>query len=197
MPRFQTVLAALAAVAVLAVGGLIQTTPVAADEPHRVIALKLDDGQPLTVELDGTLEPGETRQLFTEDGREVLLSRDDDGLSLTVDGETIDLPELTTSGHGTHELEIEIDGPADGHHLSERVMIVHDGEAHSAHGQSFVWHSNRGHDAVERLESSGALDGLDEETRQRIVDALTDPGDEKVFVKTIVIERDEETDDDD
>ena len=59
-----------------------------------------DDSEPQIVDLDGEdLEIGESRQIFTESGKEILISRSEEGLNVTVDGEAIDVGALH-EGHG-------------------------------------------------------------------------------------------------
>lgn len=151
----------------------------AIEEYH--IKLKLDrDGDALDIEFDD-LEIGETRQFFTEEGKEILVTRTEEGLEMTVDGKKIDVFHgLPGEGHraifvGNDDgekhvvrIEHEIHGE-DGEDANVFVWSGDDGEVTTGEG-GFVF--IQGESARERLLESGALDELDEETRQRILDEL-------------------------
>ncbi|MEM9556977.1 MAG: hypothetical protein AAGC60_22155 [Acidobacteriota bacterium] len=174
-----TLLAAV--LAALFVGGAGLTF---AGEPtiERTLKLALGDDDPIVVHFDGDLEPGESRQLTTDDGRLVVLHRNDDGLSLEVDGETIELPAIEVHGGGAyavhwdsehsatidHDIAIEEVGDGERIFVTKRIVAGTDDDP-----QAFVWHSGgHGQDLGADLEASGALDGLDDAERQRILDAL-------------------------
>lgn len=81
------------------------TTQIEADEPVVVKKEKVkvivagDDSEPQIVQLNGDdLEIGESRQIFTDDGKEIVISRTEDGLGVSIDGETVDIGAL----HGAH-----------------------------------------------------------------------------------------------
>ena len=149
------------------------------------------------------LEVGEMRQLFTDSGKEVLLSRTDEGYEVEIDGEKIDLPAL-------HRLHAR----GDGHGGSAKVFVQRrcadcdDEESHdvfflgsgAAHKMmmkvdvddvdpSVVWvagdedvhpkvveiMSTVDHPGVvDHLRDVGILDRLDDDLREELIEALED-----------------------
>lgn len=175
------------------------------------IKLKLDEGMDM-IEIDD-LEIGESRQFFTDGGKEVVVTRTEDGIEVTLDGEEVDMPKIMRfetlheeiHGDGEHKVIVRT-GHGDAHNNvwvtsgeegKAVVEIENLGDRHEMH-----WVSSDGADikihrrsAAEHLKESGALDDLDESQRQAILDALEDfdsPGQSKV----IFIEKDEDGDDD-
>jgi hypothetical protein len=176
----------------------------AGEGPHVERHVKLaftgeDGGEPLVIEADD-LEVGETRQFFTESGKEVVLTRTEEGYDLEVDGEKIDV-DAPGAGHYAFEtgdskrvFVFQGDhGDAEGVTEDEHVFI-HQGEegfewvqAGGDGEEGFEWVQagdgaaadvhflHAGHPtALEHLRAKGILDELDEATRQKIVDALTE-----------------------
>ena len=151
-------------------------------EVERRMEIKISaDGE--LVELDANdMEVGDTRQTFTDSGKEVLVTRTDEGFQLEIDGK-----------------EINVDVPHDEHHTmlnmtsgNDRKVIIRkfDGDG-DKHGYHFIhggegdhhWVEKDGDDvdivierysAADRLLESGVLDDLDEAKRQEILDALRD-----------------------
>jgi len=124
------ILSALCAVAVV---GLLTTGLQAGEEPteqHRIkVVLAADGGEPDVIEVDNLeLEVGESHQFLTDSGKEVVITRTEDGLNLTVDGEEIDMPAI----HGRHGVAFSHDT----HKIVERIVTSHDGEEH---GNSMVF----------------------------------------------------------
>ncbi len=159
---------------------LVTVTCSFAGEAHEKKMIKLElNGDSEPTELDITeLEVGESRQYFDEEGRKVLVTRLEEGLEIDVDGETI---EVRSPGHiGIHE-EHEIH---EGHEGQRRVIIkkLGGGDGEDVDVNVEVLEGGSGEhsrlvvksigSAADRLIESGALDELDEETRQRILDAL-------------------------
>ncbi len=158
----------------------------AAGEPERQhrIAIKVAADDEL-IEIDGSdMEPGETRQSYTDSGKEVLVTRTEEGYRLEVDGKEIDVD--LPGGDGHHAMfnmessegkkviirKFEGEGEGDGH----GYHFIHGGE-----GDHHWVHQGDGEDvdvvierlsAAERLAESGVLDDLSEEKRQEILDAL-------------------------
>lgn len=178
------------------------------------IKLKLDDDMDL-IEIED-LEIGESRQFFTDEGKEVVVTRSDDGVEITVDGEEIDLPKrvrietLHEEGHGDGDHKVIVrTGHGDGQNAvwigsgdegKSLVEIETLGEA----GHRMHWTSGDGADiqihrasAADHLQESGALDELDESQRQAILDALEDFDSEGIHRKMIFIEKDAHEDHDD
>ncbi len=129
------------------------TAQIEADEPVVVKKEKVkvivagDDSEPQVVQLNGDdLEIGESRQIFTDDGKEIVVSRSEEGLEVSVDGETIDIGALH-GAHG-HDGNIQVhhkviehlaDGDAKamvfvgkgGHEVDiEQIVADHGGKAH-------------------------------------------------------------------
>lgn len=219
----------------IALAALLLTLPLAADGGTVVqerIKLKIAESsgdEPLVLELDD-MEVGEARQFYTESGKLVTATRNEDDITIDVEGrdEPIVVP-MGNSGHGihlshgngqnvvikkrihlgdhqsgagnsvvwidedgeTHTVEgdghsfVWIDGEGE-HHISEGedgksvVWVGEDGETHNLNGKDFVFktggagvHTIALHGgAFEKLESSGALEGLSDEQIERIREAL-------------------------
>ncbi len=72
-------------------------------------------------ELDETdisdLAVGESMTFYTDSGREVLVIREEDGLDISVDGESLDIPRMSGGHHGvkviTREIVCDDDGECD------------------------------------------------------------------------------------
>lgn len=216
-------------VSLLVFGALVATalafaTFAHADEEVKVealIKLVLDDEHAEVIELDASdMEIGDSRQLYTESGKEVVVTRGENGFEITVDGEDLDLPTVhqqkkvvIVKAHGEHDgehdelHEVIIHGEGDyKSHSAYKFVISGEGEGgehvfhHSGDGshhavfisesgettdvdvdsEGFAWATGEGakvmrvdgSSAAEHLEESGALDNLDEATRERILEAL-------------------------
>ncbi len=155
---------------------------------HRIAIKVMADGEMIEIDAGG-MAIGETRQSYTDSGKEVLVTRTEDGYQLEVDGKEIDV-DLPGGAHG------------DGHHAvfnmdsseGKKVIIKKLGGDGDAHGYHFIHGDGEPHDgahhwvhkgdgedvdiviehvsAADRLEESGALDDLSDEKRQEILDAL-------------------------
>ncbi len=163
-----------AILAVLAASLLVSTFSFAAGEPEakRRLEIKIAaDDEVVKIEADD-MELGETRQSFTESGKEVAITRTEDGFQLEIDGK-----------------EIDVDVPhGDGHHAifnmtgdeGKKVVIrkFHgEGDEHGHHcihagGSEDVDVVIERFSAADRLAESGVLDDLDEAKRQEILDTL-------------------------
>ena len=163
--------------AVLAALLLTSTFAFAADEPEgkRRIEIKITaDEEPIAIDASD-MEVGETRQNFNESGKEVLVTRTEDGFQLEVDGKEIDvdLPHAGDHGHD-HHATFSVSGDEDGKFIFRRFV---DGDehgyryVHAADGEAVDLVIER-FSAADRLAESGVLDDLDEAKRQEILDAL-------------------------
>jgi len=94
--------------AAIAVALLLASAATAGEEKHMNFAIAIDDGDgPVTLDLDSDdmgfslhdLQVGETRSIVDKAGRNVMVTRTDDGFSFDVDGKKIDLPMLEDA-HG-------------------------------------------------------------------------------------------------
>lgn len=164
-------------------------------EVKHKVKIKIADGEDLVdVEADD-LGVGESRQSFTESGKEVLLTRTEDGYRLEVDGKEIDLG--LSHGEGHHEVYRMHGG--DDAKVVIRTMEGEEGHAYAyVHADKHHW-VEKGEDGedidivIERsspadhLLASGVLDDLDEETRQKILDTLREMEPHKRIVKKKVI----------
>ncbi len=190
---------------------LIAAAGFAADETEieKRIQIKIAaDDEMIAIDADD-MEVGETRQSFTESGKEVLITRTEGGFDLEVDGKEID---LGLGGEGHHSV-FNMHGDQDakviikkmhggeGHGYSfihtDKDHVEHHGEGgahgegHGEHvfvhkgdvGDDFVWVQQAS--AADHLIESGVLDDLDEEKRQEILDALKEiePSQKKVIVE--------------
>ncbi len=159
------------------------------DAEHRVKIKIQKDGE--LIDLDAQdMEIGETRQSFSDSNKEVLLTRTEEGYDLTVDGEQIDIG----MAHGDHHSVFVHRGDSDAKVIVRKIL---GGEGHGeGHGYHFI-HGEEGDEdhgehrwiqhgddtnviVIERVNpadhllESGVLDGLDEETRQNILDSLAE-----------------------
>jgi hypothetical protein len=86
-------------------------------------------------ELDETdvsdLEIGESMSFYTDNGREVLILRQEDGFDISVDGESIALPRMSAGGHGGHSgvkvITKEIVCDSDGEECDHEFINIHEG----------------------------------------------------------------------
>lgn len=194
------------AILVLTVAALVVSTFSFAAEPesrHHVKIKIAGDGDGDTIDLDiDDLEIGETRQFFTDSGKEVLLTREDDGIRLTVDGKEIEMPHHHGTGVHTDDQHVFIRHDGEGS-MKKKIVIHKMGEEGEGHSYAFI-HGDEGEDAddlvwvghmspAKRLLESGVLDDLDEAKRQEILDALGGEGSHHVKIhKKVVVEVDEE-----
>lgn len=206
-PRIPSLVALLATAALLT-AGLAFATLAQADEDidiQSVIKLALDGNDAEVIRLDASdMEIGDSRQLYTESGKEVVVTRGEDGFEITIDGEDLDMPTIhqerkvvmVRTGDdagdldGEHEVIITTHGEGEHffHHgdgeARSMVFIADDGSVTDfdidTHTEGFAWSFGDGakvlrldsNSAAQHLEESGALDGLDADTRERILEVL-------------------------
>ncbi len=195
-----------------------------AGEEHEVkyrIKVVLDDeAELIDVEFDD-MEVGEARQFFTDSGKEVIVTRTEEGHKLEVDGREIDLG-LHGALHEHHGAHVGIHKCKKGEkeHCCEGAskVIIHkqgheDGEIEATadvfvmvgdEGEHHIEHLGEHHkrvkmildhpNALEHLLESGVLDELDPEARQKIIDTLKDiePEEGKKVIRLKTIAVDEE-----
>ena len=124
------------------------------------------------------LEEGDTRQFFTDSGKEVLLTREADGLKLTVDGEDIHLGGL--GSHGKGHVMVKRFGAGDhsftfDHDGDHEDVSVFFGESHEwihADGDAKVFFLKDHKSPAEHLVDSGVLDQVDEAAAEAILEVL-------------------------
>lgn len=181
---------------------------------RKQVALALG-GEDAVVADVSDLEPGESRQLYAGD-KEVVITNTEDGLQIELDGEVIDIGgDLMhiDSEHGDHHqvftssqskvIVKHLDGEGDGHGFhfitgdgedveidvdADHEWIDHDGERKVVMfngGGSVV--DLGGEIAAAKLEASGALDDLDDDKREEILEALRGQGNSDVAVEKRVV----------
>ncbi len=198
--------------------------PAVADEPaieHQVRIKIVADDELLDVELDD-LEIGDSQQFFTDSGKQVVATRTEEGYEIEIEGR--DEPILVRTGDNAYAFsfdtdcdgddcpkhiaitkDIEISGDGEGE-ARRMIFMSTDGELHVGDADHLSWtESDEGSNhlawieadgdaAAERLLESGALDGLDEDKRQEILDAVRagagGDGETNVEVKVLKIRRD-------
>lgn len=170
-------------------------------EVERHIKIKIDqDGELIDLEADD-MEVGETRQSFTDSGKEVLLTRTESGFDLTVDGKEIDIDIPHVDHHS-----VFMHGGGDAKVFIKKLSDEDDGNTftfiHGDEGGEHHW-VEKGEDdhhmifiertsAADHLLESGVLEDLDEETRRKILDTLKEIEPEAQIKKRIIVEVDEE-----
>lgn len=180
-------------------------------ETHHRFKLKVDaDSEAIVID---DLEVGETRQFFTDSGKEVLVTRKEDGLELTVDGKEIEV----ATPHGLHGAAIVDVDSEDGEHVNVFVKtLVAPGDGEEGE-HAFVWHGEGGEhathdvtvwtgeegeshasvsiavapDIAEKVLESGALDDLDPATRDKVLEAIRDAATPRLHKKVIVHEEED------
>jgi len=149
-----------------------------------------------------TLVIGDARSFVLEDGRELVVTRTENGLQMALDGEVIDIGGdrqfsfVTT--HGDHDTDVIIGEKTHdeihivrktGAHGAKAVFVGDDGEDHNV----FFSSGDIGHwidiNDANRVTISG-LDDLDADARARIQNLLTELGVEKdvVFREKTILE---------
>ena len=183
---------------------LVSAFSFAGEEPtiKRQIKINVDDGvEAVAIEADD-LEVGESEQIFTESGKEVLLTRTEEGYQLEVDGKEIDLG--LSHGEGHHAI-FHMRGEGDGSRVVIRTMGGEEGHEYDyVHGDADHHWVQKGEDgedveimierfgAADHLLQSGVLDDLDEETRQNILDTLREAEPHARIHKKVIVKVAEE-----
>ena len=184
---------------------LVSAFSFAAEPEHEVkhrIKLKIVADDDL-IEVDAAdMEVGETRQSFTESGKEVVLTRLEEGYKLEVDGEEIDVG--MTHGEGHHQM-FHFSGDEDAK-VMIRTMGGEEGREHAfihAAGDEDMHWLEKGEDGdfdilirqvdpAEHLLAPGVLDDLSEEKRQEILDALREMEPHQRIHKKIIVDVEDE-----
>ena len=203
----QSVLAALFATVLIAVAGAA-----IADDPEvhfeREFKVLVDgDAEAIEVDIDD-MEVGETRQHFTDSGKEVLITKTEEGHTLEIDGKTIEIGghghsfNAHSFGHDDAKVIIKRLDSAEGVHFihanGDEVTVDVDEDFHwvqggGDHGMKVIRLGDQG--AAARLEASGVLDDLSDHKRQEILDALGAHEGTHIEKRVMVIEIDDEDDD--
>lgn len=127
-------LSTLIAFALVAMTSVVVTGAAIADEPEieRQVKLKIvADGDTLDAEL-GDLEIGESQQLFTQEGNQVVATRTEEGYELDIEGR--DEPILVRTGDHAYAFSFDTDCEGDDcpRHIAVTKDIEIDGEGHGA-----------------------------------------------------------------
>lgn len=143
---------------------------------HEVKIKIMQDGELLDLDLDG-LEVGESRDFKSDSGKEVVVTRTDDGFDVSVDGKKLDIMKFHADGKGDGHRVIRIEkrmGDGDKAEGKEHKVIVLSGdEAGTIHAdaEAFAFVQGDG-GTLESVLKSGALDKLDPKTREEVIEAL-------------------------
>ncbi len=178
-------------------------------EEHHKMKIKLGhDMEAIEIE---DMEVGETRQFFTDEGKEIVVTREEHGYELSVDGKQID---IVSAGdhHGASVISV---GGDDGEHVNVFVkkMVMSDDEGDPGVfvvsgddiGEDFVWTTDTGEhagvsvfvqkkDVLSHVLESGVLDQLDSATRGEIIRVIEEAeGDEahRVIRKKKIVRKDD------
>jgi len=124
---------------------MIFGTAIAADEVQRKMAVKVvvaGDGVDESSDFSWTsdnmdfdiqdLAVGETRQIENASGKDVSVTRSEDGFSFDIDGKTVMMPDI--GAHGTHMAFVDTD--AVDHEVD--IEVIGDGHAMGAHRQDGI-----------------------------------------------------------
>ncbi len=174
---------------------LVTGTFVFAHEGEERHKMKLKFGLDMeAIEIED-MEVGETRQFFTEEGKEVVVTREEQGYELTVDGKEIDI--FSPGGHHGASV-VHLDGDEGEGHVNvfvkkmvmgegdgegDESVFVFSGDDEGEHGEheNFVWTTEGGEDAnvsifvnkkkdvLSHVLESGVLDQLDTAARDEII----------------------------
>lgn len=163
---------------------------------HEVKIKIMQDGDLIDIEADD-LEVGESREFKSDSGKDVVVTRTDDGLEVTVDGKKLDILKLHADGKGDGHRVIRIekrigDGDEVKVEKEHKVIVLSGDEAGTVHadGKAFAFVQGDG-GTLESVLASGALDKLDPKTREEVIEALKKAfaehdGEAKKRVKVIV-----------
>lgn len=160
-----------------------QDAAMAAGQPHQIVVTsRAIDGETPQLQvkmlgadsLDGetldiaALEEGETRTFTTREGKEVVVSRGEEGITLSVDGKEIRLPSLTS-------VNVLASG---GHAIAGGPTWVHAGDM-AGHSEDVIVLGGTPHvfpaaplAMASNFENLKSLEGLEPEVREKVVAAL-------------------------
>lgn len=112
-------------------------------EERRVKVMVSGDGDAEVVRLDASdMEEGDSRQILTDGGKEVVITRTGDGFSIAVDGEELDLPNM--ADHGDQDVNVTMvrdfvhAHASDGDAKSVMVFTSVDDETLGANGKTMI-----------------------------------------------------------
>lgn len=180
--------------AALVVGGVTAEERKVMEEVKEIVKVAVD-GDVEVIEVED-LEEGESRQYFMDAGQEIVVTRTEEGFELEIDGEPLDFDDhrlvekkvvVHRLGGDGQEIDLDVGGEHRVLHLSSgfpatRVMVRKTDD-----GSTYAWSTADGGEidleglehfefhrtsAADFLREKGVLDGLDEDQRRAILDAL-------------------------
>jgi len=166
----------------LAVFGLLVSPALAGDhhdgevhKKHIKIMVSPDGEDADAIRLDASdLEVGETRYITSESGKEVAITREENGFRIEIDGEETF---VMTPGEGMHK-RVMVHSTGSGEATANAFVMVGEGEGHN-----MLWVTDEGENVhLGGMEDTVFITGLgelDEYERNQIIDALRAAGVEK------------------
>jgi hypothetical protein len=166
----------------LAVFGLLVSPALAGDhhngkvhKKHIKILVSPDGEDSDAIHLDASdLEVGETRYLTSESGREVAITREENGFRIDIDGEETF---VMTPGEGMHK-RVMVHSAGTGVATANAFVMAGEGEGHE-----MLWVTDEGESiqfgGLEDMVFITGLGELDEYERNQVIDALRSAGIEK------------------
>jgi len=145
--------------------------------PEREIKIKLktDDFELSETDLSH-LEIGDSERLYTDDGQEIFITRNEHGMTVEVDGKTIEMLDGLQPGHG------------DGHAV-RKIIRCYEGEPCEAeidnlleHDEAHEWHHGDGYAMGYRVEKTVECSSDDDCTQD--VQVWVDDSDSDLVVET-------------
>lgn len=175
MNKFRLSFALLAALLVAVPFALLAGDDAKTDAKREVKIKIMQDGDLIDLDLDD-LGVGETRDFKSDSGKDVVVTRTDEGFDVTVDGKKIELFKDLTGDEGGGHRVIRIEkrtGEGDNVEVKEHKVVVLSGDkAGTIHsdGESYAFVEGGG--TLDEVLKSGALDKLDAKTREEVIEAL-------------------------
>jgi hypothetical protein len=147
-----------------------------AEVKHQVKIKIVQDGDLIDVEADD-LEVGESREFKSESGKDVVITRTEEGFDVTVDGKKIELLQNITNGEGGGHRVIRIEKrTGDGEDVEvekeHKIVVLSGDEAGTINADGHAIAFVHGEGTLDAVLKSGALDKLDAKTREEVIAAL-------------------------
>lgn len=143
----------------LALAACCATVAMAGDDAIEKTTIKLVNGDEVSTFNADDLAIGETRQLVAEDGRNIIVSRTEEGLDID-DGTDLTQVKLLPPGGDLHWISDDANDDGDGAHRIEIRKVIKAGDGEAADGDAkhaMVFISDDG--KVTELNMDGAADG--------------------------------------
>lgn len=176
MNKFRLSFALLAALLVAVPFVLVAGDDAKTEVKHAVKIKIMQDGDLIDIDADD-LEVGESREFKSESGKDVVITRTDEGFDVTVDGKKLEIFKHLEDGKGAGHRVIRIEkrsGEGDDVEVEKehKIVVLSGDEAGTIHadGESFAFVHGGG--TLDEVLKSGALDKLDAKTREEVIEAL-------------------------